>query len=528
MNFKKYIQVNPLRFCLYALGAIFIPVLSIFNTYMIQLETNIVFSKNIKQFLLITTITFLILLVEYSLISVNMYLKNSQEQDLNNQVRTRIVSHYYHDGQKHKVSEMQNRLTNDLAMINDNYYQKFSNLINGFVTIIAVLIYLILLSWQLLIVILLMVSISLLLPRLTEKPLQKATKLISDKNKIYLDTLNEWLSGLEQIRQFLAGSKLFTVAENSSKKLEDATVKQTYYIKLLNAVNGLVSALFGFVLFVLTGYLVKTGNVTIGTLMIVGNFRFYLNYAIQNVTNSQGQMKGMKKLIAEINETARELETKTDKAKTMPKGFLTRNLEFTFLNGKKIIYPDIQVKNGEKVLLTGDSGTGKSTLFKLILGELKPSKGKIVFLNDKAKPIKPNMSKVGYIPQDPIVFPATITDNITMFDNNLDNKVEKVVQEVDFSDDISKFEAGLNQKLNLDNLNISGGQRQKIVLARAKIHDSDIILIDEGTSAIDSKGTKYILQNLLKSKATIVFIAHNFNPELRNSFDREIHLPSIK
>ena len=111
-----------------------------------------------------------------------------------------------------------------------------------------------------------------------------------------------------------------------------------------------------------------------------------------------------------------------------------------------------------------------------------------------------------------------------MFDDQLNNQVEQVVQEVNFIADINKFKDGLKQELNLDNLNISGGQRQKIVLARAKIHDSDIILIDEGTSAIDSKGTKEILNNLLKSKATIVFIAHNFSSELQKIFDREIHL----
>ncbi|MFM9596965.1 ABC transporter transmembrane domain-containing protein, partial [Streptomyces scabiei] len=128
-----------------------------------------------------------------------------------------------------------------LVMINDNYYQQITYLVDGIVTVIAVLIYLILLNWQLLIVIVLMVGISLVLPKLIAKPLQKATKLISDQNQAYLDTLNEWLSGLEQIRQFLAGAKLFAVTEKSSKQLEDATVKQTYYIKLLNAVNGIVS-----------------------------------------------------------------------------------------------------------------------------------------------------------------------------------------------------------------------------------------------------------------------------------------------
>ena len=95
---------------------------------------------------------------------------------------------------------------------------------------------------------------------------------------------------------------------------------------------------------------------------------------------------------------------------------------------------------------------------------------------------------------------------------------------MNFADDIAKFTEGLDEKINLDKLNISGGQRQKIVLARAKVHNSDIILIDEGTSAIDQKATMLILKNLLKSKTTIVFIAHNFNEGMHQLFDREIHL----
>nr|MDF9462527.1 ATP-binding cassette domain-containing protein [Lactobacillus amylovorus] len=124
----------------------------------------------------------------------------------------------------------------------------------------------------------------------------------------------------------------------------------------------------------------------------------------------------------------------------------------------------------------------------------------------------------------PVVFPATIEDNITMFNEKLDNRVDQAVKEVDFDTDISKFKDGLNEELDLDKLNISGGQRQKIVLARAKVHNSDIILIDEGTSAIDQNATMDILKNLVKSKATIVFIAHNFNEGMRRLFDREIHL----
>lgn len=160
----------------------------------------------------------------------------------------------------------------------------------------------------------------------------------------------------------------------------------------------------------------------------------------------------------------------------------------------------------------------------MILGELEPSEGNVIYRDQNSNKITPDLSKIGYIPQNPVVFPATIEDNITMFNDKLDSKVKNAIKEVNFDADIAKFKDGLNEELDLDKLNISGGQRQKIVLARAKVHDSDIILIDEGTSAIDQNATMDILKCLVKSKATIVFIAHNFNEGMHELFDSEIHL----
>lgn len=524
MNIKDMYRLNPVRFIFICSLQVLIPAFSIANIYVAQLEINIILTKNLKNFLLISFLALVVLFLSYLLYSLYNYLSNLQIQELNNKIRGKIVNHYYHDQQNHKVATMQNRLTNDLDLIMTNYYLPFFNMLYGMTLIIGVIAYLIVLNWMLLIIILLMVAVTLLLPKITEKSLQRATKLISDSNQTYLDSLNDWLSGLDQIRQFLAGAKLFKVGEDASRKLEDATVKQTAYQKLLEAVNGIVSALFGLILFVLAGYLVKNGQLPIGILVVVGNFRFYLNTGIKMVTNARGMMKGTTKLIAEVNESASPIADQTPSDKVVPKIIQTKGLALQFPNGEKLTYPDLTINQGEKILLTGDSGAGKSTLFKLILGGLKPSSGQVIFKDQTGKQIVPDLNKIGYIPQDPVVFPATIKDNITMFNDYLNGQVEKVVNEVNFADDIAKFKDGLNEKLNLDKLNISGGQRQKIVLARAKIHDSDIILIDEGTSAIDQYATMDILKKLVKSEATIVFIAHNFNEEMRQLFDREIHL----
>lgn len=524
MNLKQFVHIHPFRSALFVLGSIVVPAMAIFSTYLTQTLTNILLARNWHDFILLAIICFFIMLILNFLIPIVQNNDNYLQQDLNQQVRAKIVKHYYDDQKQHSVADMQNRLTNDLTLINENYFDNLFGVIYGTVLIISVLIYLILLSWQLLIVICIMVAVSLLLPRLTEKTLQKANQMISDSNQVYLDTLNDWLSGLEQIRQFLAGAKLFSVTANASKKLEDANVKQTSYIKLLEAVNGIVSALFGLILFIIAGVLVKQGTITIGTLIIVGNFRFYLNQGINLVTSGRGAMKGTTKLIEEVDQSASSVMVPKEKQGVVPASIETHNLKLQFPNGESLAFPDLQIKQGEKILLTGDSGAGKSTLFKLILGELKPSEGNVVYKDQNGNEITPDLSKIGYIPQDPVVFPATIEDNITMFNDQLDSKVKAAVKEVNFDTDIDKFKDGLNEKLDLDKLNISGGQRQKIVLARAKMHDSDIILIDEGTSAIDQNATMDILKNLVKSKATIVFIAHNFNEGMHKLFDREIHL----
>ena len=283
MNFRELIKINPVRFCLFVIITVLTPITLIGNTALVQLETTIVLSRNLRNFIIISAISLVVAALGYAFIYISQYLITYQAQDLNNSVRDKIVKHYFYDGKKHQVPEMQNRLTNDLQMVNENYVGAIFNLLYGSVMIVSIIIYLIMLNWILLLTICLIVAITLVLPKLIEKPLQKANQLISDSNQVYLDTLNDWLAGLEQLRQFAAGAKLFSVSKLASKKLEDANVKQTTYTKLLNAITGIASAIFGLIIFLLSGFLVKNGLLEISALLIVGNFRFYLNQAINQI-----------------------------------------------------------------------------------------------------------------------------------------------------------------------------------------------------------------------------------------------------
>jgi ABC-type bacteriocin/lantibiotic exporter with double-glycine peptidase domain len=170
-------------------------------------------------------------------------------------------------------------------------------------------------------------------------------------------------------------------------------------------------------------------------------------------------------------------------------------------------------------LLTGVSGCGKSTFLRLILGIEKPSKGKVEYYDNQNQVIIPDFDQIGYIAQDVTLFPSSIRDNITMFNDPLNNKVSEVLQKVDL--DLSVKEIG--SIINPDNILLSGGQKQKIILAREIIDPKSFIFLDEPTSAIDTKTTTKILKIISELPSTIIMIAHNLTPEQKLMFDREIH-----
>lgn len=301
-------------------------------------------------------------------------------------------------------------------------------------------------------------------------------------------------------------------------------MNQVVQQQLLTILNGVGELLSTIVLLGATGILVEHKVIIFGAILSVQNFANNVSFGMQTTIQGLTMMRSTKPLMAKISKDVEPMSVQKKTNVEVPYTIETQGLALKFPNGETLQYPDLKINQGEKILLSGDSGSGKTTLFKLLLGIIEPSRGKVKFKNKKNEEINPDFSKIGYIPQEPNIFPGTIKQNITMFNNDLTSKVGKAIEEVGLENDIEKFKNGVNTGLDLNKLNISGGQRQKIVLARAKIHGSKIILIDEGTSAIDQAGTLNILKNLLKSEATIVFIAHNFNENMRNLFDREIKL----
>lgn len=524
MNWKELFKLEPFRFCL----AISLQMIAaggeIGVAYTLTLQFNAVKNGDLKLFLWWTVIQLICYALVFLFYNIASVLWQKALQKYFHLVRQEITDHYFADSHQHKVGSVQNRLTNDIKILHKDYFNSFIWVVGMIASICSVTMTLLTFQWTLLIACLFLATVQIFLPKLLDKPLQRATKKVSLANREYLTTLGDWLIGLSELRRFEANEKLFKTVAKFSGRLGAANVQKQKVDQELDYLNQLAYSLGDALIFLLTGFLVVNNLAVFGLVASIGNFSAALFSSLQGIANYTGKMRATKKLREEILASREKITTTRTVNAKAPAGFTIHDLAIDFENGEGVVFPDIQVKAGEKILLTGDSGAGKSTLFKLLLGEKQASCGEIQYFDQNGTKINPNLSEIGYLPQEPTLFPTTIAKNITMFNQKLDDGINAAIKRVEFASDVTKMSAGIETSINLDQLNVSGGQRQKIVLARSLVHQSKLILIDEATSAIDEAATMKILQNILTGSATVVFIAHNFNEEMRHLFDREIHL----
>lgn len=479
--------------------------------------------RKLTAWLALISIYTLVLLSNYLFSSWGNVLLAKQNQAYSQQVRAKALQHWFWDGQAHPVAAAQNRLTNDLALVTTQYFAMIPQIVyfSGF--LVFAILELLLIHWSLLLVSLLSVFISLLLARLFAKAVQNVANNLSLKNKSYLKVTGNWFRGIAELQRYAAGEKLILIMKDQNNLLRHAHLKQTRLEQLMSGVSETVAAIFHFVLFALAGFLISRGTVPFGVIAVIGSYSSYITMGLRYIPVFKGMMVRSKQVLDEVDQAAVSVDHALT-AKVPAVAVSWQNLSLKLNNGGTLHFPDGALQPGEKVLLTGASGSGKTTLFNLLLGKLTPSRGAIVYQAAYGQKLTPQLSQVTYIPQKPVLFPVSILDNMTMFNVSLAPKAKQVVASYHFDQDIAQMAEGFDTMIDLEAGNVSGGQRQKIVLARTIINHAPIIWADEATSAIDRNGTLAVVKTLLQTDATVLFVAHNFDEQLAQGFDREIKI----
>jgi len=175
---------------------------------------------------------------------------------------------------------------------------------------------------------------------------------------------------------------------------------------------------------------------------------------------------------------------------------------------------NLSLKTGSRVAFVGPSGCGKSTLSKLISGLYKPWSGEILFNGKKISEIDRSVftGSLAVVDQDIILFEDTIANNIKMWDNSIEDfEMIMAARDAQLHEDIMQREGGYQYKMTEGGKDFSGGQRQRMEIARVLAQDPTIIILDEATSALDAK-TEYNVVNSIKDRGiTCIVVAHRLS-----------------
>jgi len=348
-----------------------------------------------------------------------------------------------------------------------------------------------------------------------------------EKNAQLTSYIVESIDGIETVKAYNAESKSNFETEKKFVGLLRTVFKFGYMNNIQASLKGALQMIGGVVILWVGAYQVIQGNMTMGQLLTFNALLSYFLEPIQNLINLQPTIQTAIVAADRLGEILDlEAEKSPDEDKKINPSTLRGTIEFKqvgFRYGTREMVLkgiDLSFKQGEKIALVGESGSGKTTLIKLIMQLYKNEQGEILINGNNIKDISINAlrEKIAYIPQDTFFFSGTIRENLCLGvddQSELEDIVEacKVAQAHDF---INQFPLRYNTMLEENATNISGGQKQRLAIARAILKQPDILIMDESTSNLDSTTERAVSETINGfTGITTIIIAHRLSTIMR-------------
>ena len=293
----------------------------------------------------------------------------------------------------------------------------------------------------------------------------------------------------------------------------------------LGSIPALINTLAGYVVLILGVGLVMKGQFTLGKVM---SFQMYLGYFTAPAMGIIGAGQAIEEMRSKMERYEDVMQYPDDEIYDGVS--LSENSEYQKLKGdihiknvtfgySRLAEPVIEdfsldIREGSKVAIVGASGCGKSTLSKLISGLYKPWEGEITFGDKKINEIDRNVftGSVAVVDQDITLFEDSIDQNIKFWDNSIEDfEVILAARDAGIHDEIMERAAGYKAAVSENGSNFSGGQKQRLEIARVLAQDPSIIILDEATSALDAVTEMKVIEAIKKRGITCIVIAHRLS-----------------
>lgn len=367
------------------------------------------------------------------------------------------------------------------------------------------------------------VQVALLL--LTSSAIRRLTQRDLEAQGKTQGYMSEVLAGIATIKASGAEHRVFNRWENLFFNEMNISLRLNYLSSIVSTTLSIINVLAPLLLLWIGALQVMAGVMSIGTMLALNTLAVQFLVPLGALATSGQQLQIIR---AHFNRVADVVGTHPEQnvAQVQTPRRLSGQVElkhvgFQYNQNAPVILRDINVKiyPGQKVALVGKTGSGKSTLGKLLVGLITPTVGSILFDGVSLKRLNYQevRSQLGIVLQESFVFSGSIKENIALTNPALNmGRIREAAQIAGIADDIEKMPMGYDTLVSEGGSAFSGGQRQRLALARALANHPALLLLDEATSSLDVVTEQIVEQNLRRLPCTQIIIAHRLST-IRNA-----------
>ena len=531
---KIYMKQNKVLLLFTILTSIIASLGYVFMAVLLQKLLDIAVEKNMQQFIPMVLFS----IFYFVMLGIFLYLQSL----LSKRITCKIIKQIRTDVFKGIVSQSMgafgNRntaaylsiITNDVKMIEDNFLLPFFEVVQYTVIFISSFVLMIYFDVIVTIVVFVAITLMFLVPSLLGKELEKRQNTLSSQLADFTTKLKDILSGFEIIKSY---SMKQYVIQKFDKENSD-TIHTKYSVDKLFALNEGLSSFLALmvqiVVLFLSAYFIITERITVGTLLGMVQVSSNLANPLIMIFTNIPKIKSIQPIIEKLTVLSKyELnEVPKKQSATFNSVVSISNLSFAYEKQNRVLDKiNLHIEKGKKYVIVGKSGCGKTTLVKLLAGYYTEYSGKILYDNTDLNMMNENdiVQLSSIIHQNIYMFNESVYDNICLHEDYSKESIDKAVKASGLNDVIEKLPEGLLYEAGENGSNLSGGQKQRIAVARALIRNKPILILDEGTSAIDMQTAYDIENHLLKIEGlTIITITHNLKKELLELYDNIIYM----
>ncbi|OFI50086.1 hypothetical protein BG261_10610 [Floricoccus tropicus] len=446
-----------------------------------------------------------------------------QVNDIREDILTNVSNMDYEQFHSHKSEEYVSWLTNDMAMVEAEGFKNYYSIIENIVAIILTVAALTQLNWTITITAIILGIIMAVAPSIFDKKMRKAVENISEKNESFTSISNNYLTGFDLLFHNERTVILIEKIKNKYEELKDSKVKQAKVQAAMMVLILFLNIIAQMTIIGMTGYYILAGSLTVGAIMTGGNLSSSLYNSIQVMVGAYSRAKANGNILDKYPVVERD---DSGISKDFDNLISSNNLAYKYNDKSTITYPSFTFSKGKKYALIGSSGSGKTTLLKLLIGDLRKYQGNLNFDNDSYSELNVSSlhNNISIVDQSNHIFSDTVRNNLTLGLEFTDQEISEATDRAQITDYIESLEDGYDTILK-DTGDLSGGQAQRLSLARALLFNRDIFLIDEGTSSLDKENARKVEDTILKMKdKTVIMITHHLREESKKDFDQIVEL----